>query len=49
MLILNMLDNRKNDWEKTKKSESGPMKVEELKKKMLEEQRIKEEADREEY
>lgn len=41
MLILNMFDNRKNDWERTKKSESGPMKVEELRqhleKKMLEE------------
>ena len=33
MLILNMLDNRASDWEKTKQqNESGPMKVEELRK-----------------
>lgn len=52
MLILNMMDNRKNEWERTKKAESGPMKVEELRqhleKKLLEEQRIRDEAEREE-
>jgi hypothetical protein len=31
MLILNTLDNREKDWEKSKKmEEAGPMKVEEL-------------------
>jgi hypothetical protein len=34
MLILNMMENRKNDWERSKKTEAGPMKVEELRQQM---------------
>jgi translation initiation factor 4G len=53
MLILNMLDNRKSNWERSKKLEdSGPMKVDDLRqhleKKMLEEQKIRDDAEREE-
>jgi hypothetical protein len=53
MLILNMIDNRKTNWERSKKlEESGPMKIEELKqqyeKKLHEEQRVRDEAEREE-
>jgi hypothetical protein len=42
MLIKNMLDNRANGWEKTKKQdESGPMKVDELREKL--EKKLREE------
>jgi hypothetical protein len=35
MLIKNMMENRQKGWEKTKKQdESGPMKVEDLRKKI---------------
>jgi len=47
-----MQENRKSDWERSKKAETGPMKVEELRKqmekKLLEEQKIRDEAEREE-
>ena len=52
MLILNMQENRQNEWERSKKDETGPMKVEELRqqteKKLLEEAKIREEAEKEE-
>lgn len=53
MLIKNMLENRAQGWERTKKQdESGPMKVDELRekleKKLREEQAIRDQAEQEE-
>lgn len=43
MLLRNMLDNRKSGWEKSKKAnESGPKKVEELRRELEEQARIEE-------
>ena len=54
MLIKNMLDNRESGWEKSKKqNESGPMKVDDLRRqlelKQREEEAIRIAAEREEY
>ena len=51
---MNMLDDRANNWEKTKKqSQSGPKKVDDLRneiiKKQQDEERIRQTAEKEEY
>lgn len=50
ILVRNMLDNKKNNWEKSKKeSEQGPKKVGEIRKEFEEKQKMENEIAQKEY